>query len=654
MNYGVFCLKNKYDALYCREIINGLVPCLLITNVPSNAKSSNIENYLLNANMGFNKFSYEHNCYQLLEQNMWPTDQPKFDKQIDYTQLVRQSGWQEEKVEILDQSKQRDKVRSIIEDLGNGETIELTFIPGGTFLMGSSSINKETQHTTTISPFHLGKYQVTQAQWRAVAKLPRINRDLEPKPSHFQGNNLPVEQVSWEDCIEFCNRLSLKTGRTYFLPSEAQWEYACRAGTTTDFYFGEYISKKLVNYNNKKTTSVGTLGTPNAFGLYDMHGNVWEWCADIPTNSRDNSVRVLRGGCWFVPSSDTCNSTSYYNRHLNEKNRCCGFRVVCINTTTNNQFSHSTSEQKQPKNKNTSIPYQPEYNLSKGSPKFKVKSEFVPTRCEICHQSDCFDAIQNRCSRCSFSSENNQPYPTQSRPTQIFSASNLLFAIGFCVVLLSLFFYQFYSSVGLENTSKTNLPQNTTLNIVTDQKVSTVNAPFSTEKEMSIEEIERLLDEPDEQNEQTTNSNTSAKDDLAELDNLINEQKEKEILAELDDLINEQKEKEISATQTNNYSTKSNNNSSTDNSSFTNSTTYDQTPQSFSTSPSMITTPVITPSALEMVYPKPTISTLSVTENGSYYGQYNKNDVPKTVHVNGYYRKNGTYVRSHSRSSPRR
>jgi formylglycine-generating enzyme required for sulfatase activity len=209
-----------------------------------------------------------------------------------------------------------------IEDLGNGVTLEMVSIPRGTFMMGSPKTEKERsgsegpQHRVTIQPFWMGKYPITQRQWQAV---------MGNNPSKFKGDNRPVEMVSWHDVVEFCQRLSEKTGKTYRLPSEAEWEYACRAGTTTPFYFGETITTDLVNYDGdypyaagpkgiyrKQTTEVGIF-PPNAFGLYDMHGNVWEWCADpchdnyqgAPTDGSvwqegKSSLFVLRGGSWVT------------------------------------------------------------------------------------------------------------------------------------------------------------------------------------------------------------------------------------------------------------------------------------------------------------------------------------------------------------------
>jgi len=243
-------------------------------------------------------------------------------------------------------NRRKGQARYYVEDI-SGVALEMAKIPGGTFLMGTSEAeanqvkreyerngynaevaSKESrwevpQHTVSVPTFYMGKFEVTQAQWRAVLRLPKVNRDLVGDRSHYKGDSLPVEQVSWEDAIEFCARLSRATGRTYRLPTEAEWEYAARGGTSTAFYFGETITPELVNYNGNNpygsapkgtyrqtTTPVGSLGYPNAFGLYDMHGNVFEWCMDYwhesykaaPTDGSswetggDSARRVLRGG----------------------------------------------------------------------------------------------------------------------------------------------------------------------------------------------------------------------------------------------------------------------------------------------------------------------------------------------------------------------
>jgi formylglycine-generating enzyme required for sulfatase activity len=263
------------------------------------------------------------------------------------------------------------------EDLGNDIQLDMMLIPGGTFIMGSpkkeedSTDSERPQHEVTIEPFWLGQYQVTQAQWKFVAKLPQVNKELNPDPSRFKGNgstsltnNRPVEQVSWYDAVEFCDRLSNHTKRQYRLPSEAEWEYACRAGTKTPFHFGETITTDLANYNGnytygqepkgvyrEETTEVGSFGVANNFGLYDMHGNVYEWClddwhdnyTDAPADgsawfSSDDKLSdktgraVLRGGSW-VDVPPYCRSASrdyYYRVERDGVVSSFGFRVVCV------------------------------------------------------------------------------------------------------------------------------------------------------------------------------------------------------------------------------------------------------------------------------------------------------------------------------------
>jgi formylglycine-generating enzyme required for sulfatase activity len=147
------------------------------------------------------------------------------------------------------------KARYFTQTLAEGIELEMVYIPGGSFIMGSPEGEKgrhdsePPQHQVTVQAFYMGKYQVTQAQWQAVAKLPKVERDLNSEPSRFKGENRPVENVSWYDALEFCNRLSKATGKEYRLPSEAEWEYACRTGTTTPFHYGETITSQLANYN---------------------------------------------------------------------------------------------------------------------------------------------------------------------------------------------------------------------------------------------------------------------------------------------------------------------------------------------------------------------------------------------------------------------
>ncbi len=238
------------------------------------------------------------------------------------------------------------------EDLGNSVTLEMVSVPGGTFEMGSPEGekyrygNESPQHEVTVQHFFMGKYPVTQAQWKAIASLPQVERDLKPSPSSFKDDNRPFEGVNWYDAVEFCARLSRHTRRKYRLPSEAEWEYACRASTTTPFHFGETITKELVNFGGQETTPVGSF-PPNAFGLYDMHGNVREWCADpwhgnYKGAPRDGSAwetgadkgrRVLRGGSWGLLPGD-CRSAcrDYVNPDYDDLT--FGFRVVCVPART--------------------------------------------------------------------------------------------------------------------------------------------------------------------------------------------------------------------------------------------------------------------------------------------------------------------------------
>jgi formylglycine-generating enzyme required for sulfatase activity len=249
----------------------------------------------------------------------------------------------------------------IIEVLGNKTTLEMLPIPGGNFIMGSPETEANRfrregpQHTVTIARFYLSKSPITQAQWKAVAALPRVDRHLQPDPSRFKGAERPVETVSWWEAIEFCNRLANRTGRTYRLPSEAEWEYACRAGTTSPFYFGETISTAQVNYDGNSTYGAGTEGEYrkettevgsfplNVFGLYDTHGNVGEWCADpwhenyvlAPTDGsvwelesdRDNDLRVVRGGSWY-DAPGQCRSAVRIEFPRDLRLKELGFRVA--------------------------------------------------------------------------------------------------------------------------------------------------------------------------------------------------------------------------------------------------------------------------------------------------------------------------------------
>jgi formylglycine-generating enzyme required for sulfatase activity len=286
--------------------------------------------------------------------------------------------------------------------------LTMVWIPPGRFWMGSPQsepapeperLEREgPQHLVQLQGFFMGQTPITQAQWREVARWSeqrgeRWGRELDPEPSYFQpspnpkafgyskgrfsllsgaasSDLRPVENVSWEDAMEFCNRLSQRTGRYYTLPSEAQWEYACRAGTNTPFSFGATLTSQLANYDGsysyangpkdhyrRQTTPVGMFPA-NAWGLQDLHGNVWEWCldhwhenyegapidgsawlkasgqSDNPSSQRgsdrvDVSDRLLRGGSWLDDPRD-CRSAFRLRFHPDFRHHSFGFRVCCL------------------------------------------------------------------------------------------------------------------------------------------------------------------------------------------------------------------------------------------------------------------------------------------------------------------------------------
>jgi formylglycine-generating enzyme required for sulfatase activity len=274
--------------------------------------------------------------------------------------LVRQGDRWEKKTKPIE-------VQGYGEELAPGVALTMVAIPAGTFLMGSPPGEEgrvdveEAQRRVSLPAFLMGRFPITQKQWREVAGWEKVERELDADPSTSKGPDRPVEQVSWHDAVEFCRRLSLRTGKSYGLPSEAQWEYACRAGSTTPFHFGETLTTELANYNGNYTYGQGPKGTSreqttdvgsfpgNAWGLQDMHRNVWEWCLDrwhpslakgptdgsawqepaqeVPKEDRDG--RLLRGGSWLnAPSS--CRSAYRYSSLPDYRHDNVGFRVCCL------------------------------------------------------------------------------------------------------------------------------------------------------------------------------------------------------------------------------------------------------------------------------------------------------------------------------------
>ncbi|MFM1800437.1 MAG: hypothetical protein RLZZ117_2715 [Cyanobacteriota bacterium] len=272
--------------------------------------------------------------------------------------------------------KETRSCRWFPEPLGTSAPLAMLHIPAGRFLMGSPpeeagrDDDEGPQHEVRLREFFLARTPITQAQWRAVAQWERKEWEEEAlwpakmnpdpvagleKPEGFRGDDKPVVNVSWNEAMAFCRRLQLRTGKHYTLPSEAQWEYACRAGTTTPFAFGGTLSSELANYNatssygngpkgenRKQTTPVGMFPA-NAWGLQDMHGNVWEWCLDhwhasyvgAPTDGsawleeKEGEGRLLRGGSWFFPPR-FCRSAYRSRFPPGIRDYLRGFRVCCL------------------------------------------------------------------------------------------------------------------------------------------------------------------------------------------------------------------------------------------------------------------------------------------------------------------------------------
>jgi len=244
-------------------------------------------------------------------------------------------------------------------DLGNSVQMRLVLIPAGKFMMGSPATevgrvsDEGPQHDVTISkPFYMGVFEVTQEQYEQVMGV---------NPSRFKGAKNPVEMVSWEEAVEFCKKLSARTGKKVMLPTEAQWEYACRAGTTTAFHTGDALKPGQANADFPsnpglwdrimawvgmssaqkiiQTTPAGSF-PPNGFGLYDMHGNIWEWCSDWygedyyanspktdPRGPDSGSYRVLRGGGWY-DGPQICRSADRGRSSPDLRDHSIGFRVA--------------------------------------------------------------------------------------------------------------------------------------------------------------------------------------------------------------------------------------------------------------------------------------------------------------------------------------
>jgi len=236
--------------------------------------------------------------------------------------------------------------RLFAEPLGDGVTLQMARIPAGTFLMGapeseSGSLRSERpQHHVAVATFCLGRHAVTIAQWCAVmGAIPAGMTDVDA--TFRASGEQPVVRVSCDEAEAFCRTLSDRTGRAYRLPSEAEWEYACRAGTTAPFGFGATITRDAANFDGTSTMRVGSFSA-NGFALFDMHGNVFEWCQDrwhadyrgAPADGRawtsdaDQRTRVLRGGSWAHGATFCRSAARMLSGEPKARSRKIGFRVA--------------------------------------------------------------------------------------------------------------------------------------------------------------------------------------------------------------------------------------------------------------------------------------------------------------------------------------
>lgn len=219
------------------------------------------------------------------------------------TPHVKKNTSQRPALHVMSEAEKASVIQRLVENM--------IYVEGGTFMMGATSeqgneaeSDESPAHRVTVSGFYIGKYEVTQREWEAVTGR---------KPSHFKGPNHPVEQVSWDDCQDFIAKLNRITGKHFRFPTEAEWEFAARGGNQSNGtkYSGEYYLDEVAWFDDNSGHQTHDVGTkrPNELGLYDMSGNVWEWCSDWydsygsdsqnnPTGSSSGAYRVLRGGCW--------------------------------------------------------------------------------------------------------------------------------------------------------------------------------------------------------------------------------------------------------------------------------------------------------------------------------------------------------------------
>ena len=255
-------------------------------------------------------------------------------------------------------TKERKTANSVDEDLGNGVTIRLVQIPYGKFKMGS--VDAEPIHNVDIPAFFMGVNEITKKEWEAVAKMPKVKISLKKDPApNLVGDDLPVVNISWADAIEFCERLSRFTGHVYTLPSEAEWEYAARAGSDALFAFGPRLKDDLANFDasniskenvqgqaRNRLMPVGSFRFANRFGLFNMHGNAAEWVfdswvpnyvgapADGTARITTSEKKVIRGGNYELTATGVCSTCRSWLDVGSYSNKV-GFRIVLRSTVGN-------------------------------------------------------------------------------------------------------------------------------------------------------------------------------------------------------------------------------------------------------------------------------------------------------------------------------
>jgi formylglycine-generating enzyme required for sulfatase activity len=274
------------------------------------------------------------NIQTYVQHQLSPVLEAKKAKEEEECAIAELRRQQEVQLALQRQQKLRERIQSLSSELN----LELVDVPAGSFMMGSNDYdNEKSPHQVTLKAFQMSKYPITQKQYRLV---------MGTNPSYFRGDeNCPVEQVSWHDAMKFCQELSKKIGQQVKLPTEAQWEYACQAGSTGKYSFGDDVNK-LGNYawydknSGSKTHPVGEK-LANSWELHDMHGNVWEWCEDVwhenyngaPTDGSawltgvDKDRRALRGGSWYIIDIN-CRSANRLRNNADFRGNGNGFRVV--------------------------------------------------------------------------------------------------------------------------------------------------------------------------------------------------------------------------------------------------------------------------------------------------------------------------------------